>query len=86
LEDPVMEFKEDPMKDQDMDIDKNKEDEGASSALPEAPYLMGRPLPVVAARGVSTLAEQGKLVAGKLDETETQVLEMRNIVSKYPYG
>nr|GEX81162.1 hypothetical protein [Tanacetum cinerariifolium] len=76
LEDPVMEFKEDPMKDQDMDIDKNREDEGASSALPEAPYLMGRPLPVVAARVAlhheEIRAEQGKLVAGKLDETETQ--------------
>ncbi|GKF91253.1 hypothetical protein Tco_0274954, partial [Tanacetum coccineum] len=36
--------------------------------------------------GVQTLAEQGKLVAGKLDKTETQVLNMRDIVNNYPRG
>ncbi|GJZ01980.1 hypothetical protein Tco_0519941 [Tanacetum coccineum] len=33
-----------------------------------------------------TLAEQGVLVASKLDETETLVLEMRDIVDNYPRG
>ncbi|GJV03273.1 hypothetical protein Tco_1336842 [Tanacetum coccineum] len=36
--------------------------------------------------GVHTLAEQEVLVASKLDETETQVLEMRDIVDNYPHG
>nr|GEV80944.1 hypothetical protein [Tanacetum cinerariifolium] len=50
LEDPVMEVEEDPKEDSDMDIDENEEDECASSTVPEAPYLVGRPLLVVAAR------------------------------------
>nr|GEW61152.1 hypothetical protein [Tanacetum cinerariifolium] len=56
---------------------------GPSAAVPEAPYLVRRHLPVVAAR---TLDEHGKLVASKLDETKTQVLEMRDILNKYPCG
>nr|GEU98643.1 reverse transcriptase domain-containing protein [Tanacetum cinerariifolium] len=56
---------------------------GPSAVVPEEPYLMRCHLPVVAAR---TLDEQGKLVAGKLGETKTQVLEMRDILNKYPYG
>ncbi|GKB32346.1 hypothetical protein Tco_0871747 [Tanacetum coccineum] len=34
----------------------------------------------------TSLVRKGKLVAGKLDETETQVLEMRVIVNNYPRG
>ncbi|GJU92016.1 hypothetical protein Tco_1304439 [Tanacetum coccineum] len=63
---------------------------GASLAVPEAPYHVGHPLSVVAAR-VTLHHEEigalcGNLVAGKLDETETHVLEMRDIVNNYHCG
>nr|GEW55219.1 hypothetical protein [Tanacetum cinerariifolium] len=114
LEDPVMEVEEDPMEDPEedsnMDIDENEEDDykvgGASSVVPEAPYLVGHLLTVKAARVAlhheeigdlcvrddkmeyiaDFISKKGKLVAGKLDETETQFFEMRDIVNKYPCG
>ncbi|GJU34698.1 hypothetical protein Tco_1183052 [Tanacetum coccineum] len=45
-----------------------------------------QPRMTVVEEGVQTSAEQGKLVTSKLDETKTQVLEMRDIVDNYPRG
>ncbi|GKA39657.1 hypothetical protein Tco_0732208 [Tanacetum coccineum] len=52
-----------------------------SIAIPEL-----QPRMTAVEEGVQTLAEHGVLVASKLDETDTQVLEMMDIVNNYPRG
>ncbi|GJQ95391.1 putative reverse transcriptase domain-containing protein [Tanacetum coccineum] len=85
LEDPVMEVDEDPMEDPDedsnMDIDENEEDDfyevgGASSAVPEAPYLVGHPLPIIAARVSLHHEDIGALCvrADKMEYMQTSLL------------
>ncbi|GKE35124.1 hypothetical protein Tco_1454446, partial [Tanacetum coccineum] len=105
-EEPEENPKEEPKEDPNMDINEDEEDElstldtptqpstyeigGPSSAVPEAPHPVGRPLSVVASRVALHHKEiealHGELVASKLDETETQVLEIRGIVDNYPRG
>ncbi|GJT22794.1 hypothetical protein Tco_0892731 [Tanacetum coccineum] len=55
---------------------------GASDAQVANGIAIGelQPRMTTVEEGVRTLAEQGKLVAGKLDETKTQALEMRGIL------
>nr|GEY02435.1 hypothetical protein [Tanacetum cinerariifolium] len=92
LEDPIMEVEEDPMEDpeeySDIDIDENEEDDtyevgGLSSAVPKAPYPVGRHLLVVAARVALHHEEIGALCvrADKIEYMQTSLVRKVDGVS-----
>ncbi|GJU71676.1 hypothetical protein Tco_1263081 [Tanacetum coccineum] len=95
-EDPVMEveedFMEDPEEGQEEDPMKMRRTivvvrVALHHQVPDSISIAGlQPRMTIVEEGVHTLTQEGELFANKLYETETQYLEMLDIVNNYPCG